>query len=47
MESNYQKQSTYESIFKQVLDEFPDLSGLEQARLADEIFIEFEENKPS
>ena len=41
--SNYNNQLIYESILEQVLEEYPDLTLLEQCRLADEIFIESSE----
>ena len=40
---NYNYQLIYESILEQVLEEYPDLTLLEQCRLADEIFIESSE----
>ena len=40
---NYNYQLIYESILEQVLEEYPDLTLLEQCRLADEIFIKSSE----
>ena len=44
--SNYQNQLIYESILEQVLEEYPDLTLLEQARLADEIFMDSSDKFP-
>ena len=41
--SNLENQLIYESILEQVLEEYPDLTLLEQARLADEIFMDSSE----
>ena len=41
--SNLKNQLIYESILEQVLEEYPELTGIEQARLADEIFMDFSE----
>ena len=38
--SNLENQLIYESILEQVLEEYPELTGIEQARLADEIFLD-------
>ena len=44
--SNYQNQLIYELILEQVLEEYPDLTLLEQARLADEIFMDSSDKFP-
>ena len=41
--SNLENQLIYESILEQVLEEYPDLTLLEQTRLADEIFLDSSE----
>ena len=44
--SNLENQLIYESILEQVLEEYPDLTLLEQARLADEIFMDSSDKFP-
>ena len=44
--SNLENQLIYESILEEVLEEYPDLTLLEQARLADEIFMDSSEKFP-
>ena len=44
--SNLENQLIYESILEKVLEEYPDLTLLEQARLAAEIFMDSSEKFP-
>ena len=44
--SNLENQLIYESILEQVLEEYHDLTLLEQARLADEIFMDSSDKFP-